>query len=83
MQVDVYLNKDTRKKILLVAPGKDLSELPAKVQEFASDLVYHDKWEVGPETPRIGLNSNEAVQSVTEKGYYAGTADIRIETSIG
>lgn len=78
MKADVYLS-NPRKKILLVKPGTDLASLPEKAQQFAADMKLHDQWEINPSEPRIGLNSEEALQALNAKGYYAATADLRIE----
>ncbi|MDT9673865.1 hypothetical protein F6R97_04245 [Pseudomonas sp. JV414] len=78
MKVDAYMS-NPRKKLLLVLPGKDISELPAEVQKFAQDLKLHDQWDLVPTAPRVGLNIAEAIESVNAKGYYASTAEVRVE----
>lgn len=78
MKADVYLDK-TRQKILLVPPGGKIADLPEKAQQFAADLKLHDQWVIDPASPRIGLDQKEALQSLELKGYYAATAQFRIE----
>lgn len=78
MKVDVYLS-NPRKKILLLKPGIQLTELPEKAQEFASSLEKEGQWEIDANAPRWGLDVTQAIQSLDAKGYYAATATIRIE----
>jgi hypothetical protein len=78
MKVDAYLS-NPRKKLLLVTPGKAISELPAEVQKFAQDVKLHEQWDLVPTAPRVGLNIAEAIESVSTKGYYASTAEVRVE----
>ncbi|WP_282362131.1 hypothetical protein [Pseudomonas sp. PS01300] len=60
-------------------PDTDLASLPEKTLQFAADMTLQDQWEINPSEPRTGLNSQEALQALQAKGFYAATADLRVE----
>lgn len=58
-------------KILLIEDGKEISGLSDSAPEFLSDLVFERQIDTSQVALPPGLNNEEVLNSLKERGYYA------------
>jgi hypothetical protein len=77
MNVNLYYNEN-KTRLLILPQGKEISSLPESGQEFAKGLTGPHPKDIIAEQQLIALNTEETIESINSKGYYAINIDYKI-----
>lgn len=72
MLVDIKRDR-ARTKILLILDGQGISNLSDAAAEFLDDLVFETQVDTDRNQLPLGLNNDEVMTALRNRGYYAAT----------
>lgn len=75
MLVDIY-HDEVQDKILIVEDGKEIPRISGEGSKFLKDLTFHRK--VDFKNLPIGLQSEEVMASLKERGFYAARQTVTV-----
>ena len=71
MLVDIYKSRKGRDFTFVFLPsGKEFNSLPQNIREDYGEFSFNKKVEINPGKLYIALKTEEALDSLNDKGYY-------------
>ena len=87
MKVDIYRAKKSpgnhENLYIFVPTGSKVEDLAPEILEKTGGLVIEKTIDIQPGEKRIALNSDEALQNLTEHGYHEQSSKIEFEIRVG